>query len=152
MSSLSRLALPLLASLLFTGPILAADPTPAEKEVLARVNELLTRYEANDQAAVVAMLDNPVTILGSDFREAARSPVELKELMSRDFGQWGQAKFSDLRDLDIRVSETLATAFFTFTFSAQNGPSIPVRTCSTWRKVDGKWLLTQSASAVPPQG
>ncbi len=63
------------------------------------MNELLTRYEANDQAAVVAMLDNPVIILGSDFREAARSPVELEELMSRGFGQWGQAKFTDLRDL-----------------------------------------------------
>jgi hypothetical protein len=47
------------------------------------------------------------------------------ESMSRNFGQWGQAKFSDLRDFDIRVSDTLATAYFTFTFSTPNGPSIP---------------------------
>jgi hypothetical protein len=39
--------------------------------------------------------------------------------MSRNFGQWGQAKFSDLRDLDIRVSDTLATAYFTFTSRRQ---------------------------------
>jgi hypothetical protein len=52
----------------------------------------------------------------------------------------------------VRVGGDLATAVFTLTFSAGSGPSLPVRLCTTWHKVKGEWMLTQSASAIPPQG
>ena len=53
-----------------------------------------------------------------------------------------------MREVDIRTSDTLATATFIFTFTTGQGGSIPVRLCTTWHKVNGKWLLTQSASAA----
>jgi hypothetical protein len=150
--SVSRIILPVIAAWIIGMPALAADPTPAEKEVVGRVQELLKKYEANDQDAVVAMLDKQFTLLGTSFNEQVRTPAELRELMRRDFEQWGKATFSDLRDIDVRVGRELATVYFVFTFAAQNGGgAMPIRGCTTWRKVDGQWLLTQSASAVPPQ-
>jgi hypothetical protein len=143
----TRIVLLAAASLLFCLPAQASQAA-AEKEILGRVNELLMHYAANNQDAVVAMLDNPITILGSDFHTSARSPIELRELMRRDFGQWVKASFTDVREVDIRTSDTLATATFIFTFTTSQSGSTPVRLCTTWHKVNGKWLLTQSASAV----
>jgi hypothetical protein len=70
--------------------------------------------------------------------------------MTGVFAQFKTASYSDVRQVDVRSDGTLATAFFTVTFSPGNGFSLPLRLCTTWRKVNGEWLLTQSASAVMP--
>ena len=129
------------------------DPAAAEKAVTQRVDLLLSRYARNDQVGVIALLDpQRFTMLGTNFNEKVSSPAELRSMMDRDFQQWGTAAISDVRDMDVRVGNDLATAVFTLTFSAGSGPSLPVRLCTTWHKVNGEWMLTQSASAIPPQG
>jgi len=80
--------------------------------------------------------------------EFVRTPDQFRALMSRDLSQWKTAKFSDVRNTDVRSGGTLATAFFVVTFSAENGPTIPIRLCTTWHKVNGEWLLAQSWNAV----
>jgi hypothetical protein len=131
----------------------ASQPAAAgEGEVMQRAQLLLDRYARNDQAGVVAMLDpERVTILGTGFDETVKTVADLRALMDRDFAQWQSAKFTDVRDVDVRSDGTLATAFFTVTFSAAQGPSLPLRMFTTWRSVDGAWMLTQSGTAIPPQ-
>jgi len=127
------------------------DPK-SDQEVMQRVQLLLDRYARNDQAGVVAMLDpSGITILGTQFEEKIKSPSDLRALMDRDFSQWKTAKFSDVRDVDVRSDGTLATAFFLMNWQAGEYPAQPIRMTTTWRKVKGEWLLTQSASALPPR-
>ena len=126
------------------------DPK-SDEQILQRVNLLLDRYARNDQPGVVAMLDpSGITILGTSFEEKVKSPAELRALMDHDFGQWQTVKFTDIRDVDVRSSGSLATVYFIMTWQAGNGPSAPIRMTTTWRKVDGEWLLSQSASSLPP--
>ena len=130
-----------------------ADSAPADEQVMQRVHLLLDRYARNDQAGVIAMLDpERITILGTGFDEKVSSPADLRVLMDRDFAQWQSATFTDIRDVDVRTHGKLATAFFVVTFSAAQGPSLPLRMFTTWRRVDGEWLLTQSGTAIPPLG
>ena len=143
--------LPLAAACLISA--CATTPSPKatadeEARVQARVQELLNKYEANDQAGVVALLDTKITILGSALAETVHTPDQLKALMSRDFGQWGKARFTDVRGMDVRVGEDLATAWFLFSFQVGDQPSIPIRLSTTWHKRDGQWYLTQSANSV----
>jgi hypothetical protein len=134
-----------------TTPSVTKDQGAAEREITQRVSLMLDRYSRNDQAGVVAMLDpDRFVILGSNFDEKVTTVGELRGLMDRDFSQWGKASFADIRELDVRTDGTLATANFIFTFSAANGPTLPIRGTTTWRKVKHEWLLTQSTSALPP--
>jgi hypothetical protein len=119
-----------------------------EAHVVARVHDLMNKYEANDQAGVVALLDTKITILGSAPTESFHSADEIKALMTRDFGQWGKARFTDIRAMDVRVGRDLATAWFVFSFQVGDQPSLPIRLATTWHKRDGEWYLTQSASNV----
>jgi hypothetical protein len=124
----------------------------AAPEVMQRAQLLLDRYSRNDQAGVVAMLDpGYFTLLGTNLNEKVASQSELRTFMDRDFAQWQSASFTDLRDVDVRSDGTLASAWFVVTFKAANGPSVPVRLSTTWHKVEGEWMLTQCASAIPPQ-
>lgn len=125
------------------------DPAADQKAVMQRVETLLYRYGANDQPGVMAMLDpQGFTVFGSNMAEFVRTPDQLRALMNRDLSQWKSASFTDLRNADVRSSGTLATAFFVVTFSAENGPTLPIRLCTTWHKVKGEWLLAQSWNAV----
>ena len=135
-----------------------ATPKPAkfdqasEQELIQRVQLLLDRYARNDQAGVVAMLDSErLTILGTSFEEKVKSPSELRSLMDRDFAQWQTARFTDVRDVDVRGDGSLATVYFITTWQAGNGPSIPLRITTTWRKVAGEWMLAQSSNSLPPR-
>lgn len=129
-----------------------AGPSAAEQEITARVQELLRRYETNDQTGVIDMLDSRFVMLGTNFNERIETHEQLRSLMSNDFAQWGSARFTDVRDLDIRTAENLATVYFTMTFQADSGPTMPIRMFTTWTKSGGRWKLAQSASALPPQG
>jgi len=130
-----------------------ADARAAENTLQQRVDLLLSRYARNDQVGVIALLDpQRFTLLGTNFNEKVNSPADLRSMMDRDFQQWGTAAFSDVRDMDVRVGNDLATAVFTMTFSMGSGPTLPIRLCTTWHKVNGEWMLAQSASAIPPQG
>jgi hypothetical protein len=132
-----------------TAPLAQGDSAAAEKEIRQRVADLLQRYANNDQAGVLAMLDpERLTVFGSNLTEVVRTPQQLEALMNRDFGLWQSATFTHIRDIDTRSDGTLATTYLVFDFSAANGPTVPIRFSSTWRKVKGEWLLTQSASAV----
>ena len=127
----------------------SARSTAAEEaRVTARVQELLNKYEANDQAGVIALLDTKITILGSALTETMHSPEQLKALMTRDFSQWGKARFTNVHDMDVRVGNDLAPAWLVFSFQVGDQPSIPIRLATTWRKRDGQWYLTQSANSV----
>jgi hypothetical protein len=135
-----------------TTPPSTARGDVAEKQVLQRVNLLLDRYGRNDQAGVIAMLDpEHFTMLGTNFDEKVSSQSELRTFMDRDFAQWQTASFTDVRDTDVRVGRDLATAYLVVTFQAGSGPTLPIRLTTTWRRVDGEWLLTQTSSALPPQ-
>ena len=124
----------------------------AEKEIARRVELLLDRYSRNDQAGVLAMLDpDRFVLLGTNFDEKTTTPAQLRAVMDRDFALWKSATFRDFRDFDVRTDGTLATVNCLFTFEASAGPTITVRSSTTWRKVNGEWLLTQSSNALPPQ-
>jgi hypothetical protein len=133
-----------------TAPTAAkVDSASADAELRQRVDSLLYRYSNNDQPGVLAMLDpQRLLILGSNLNEVVHTPDELRAFMSRDFAQWQSAKFTNVRDVDLRTDGALATAYLVFDFSAPGAPVVPIRFCSTWRKVKGEWLLTQSATAV----
>ena len=136
-----------------TPPPVKTDPAADEKAVMQRVDTLLYRYAANDQPGDMAMLDpQGFTVFGTDLSEPVRSPDQLRALMSRGLAQSSSAKFTDMRNGDVRTSGTLATAFFVVNFSADSGPTIPIRLCTTWRKVNGEWLLTQSWNAMAEGG
>jgi ketosteroid isomerase-like protein len=133
----------------------ATVPAPSGKSladeqahVQARVQELLNKYSANDQAGVAALLDPQLTILGSQINEKIRTPEQLKALMTSDFSHWGSARFTNVRDMDVRVGKDLATAYFLMSFQAGENPSIPIRVTTTWHKRAGEWYLTQSANSV----
>lgn len=128
------------------------DAQSDEQAVRTRVTDLLARYEANDPAGVIAMLD-PVrfTILGSGVNDRVETPEQLRALMSSDFGRWGAARFTDVRDFDLRSDGTLATANFVMSFSVNGSGTIPIRVTTTWRKMDGDWRLTQSTSSLLEQ-
>lgn len=133
------------------------DPSSAlareRSELEARVAQLLAAYAANDQEAVVRMLDPAdFTMFGSDLSEVVRSPGELRQLMSDDFALWTSATLGPVRDLDVRIHGNLATAFFHAPFSAGGRPPVPVRFSTVWRKTGQQWLLTQSANTVPTVG
>jgi hypothetical protein len=143
--------LPLAAACLISACATTPSPEVAAREearVTARVQELLNKYETNDQAGVIALLDTKITILGSALTESIRTPDELKALMSKDFAQWGKTRFTDVRNMDVRVGADLATAWFLFSFQVGDQPSIPIRLATTWHKRDGEWYLTQSANSV----
>jgi hypothetical protein len=143
----------LLAACASVPPAAKVDPAAAEAAVKQRVDLLLSRYARNDQVGLIALLDpQKFTMLGTNFNEKISSPAELRSMMDRDFQQWQTVSITDVRDMDVRVGSDLATAVFAMTFSLGTGPTLPVRLCTTWRKVKGEWLLTQSASAIPPQG
>jgi len=130
-------------------PKVAYDAAP---DVMQRAQLLLDRYCRNDQAGVVAMLDpEHFTLLGTNLNEKVNSQADLRIFMDRDFAQWQSASYSDLRDVDVRTDGTLATAWFVVNFKAGNGPSMPIRLSTTWHKVGGEWMLSQSVSAIPPQ-
>jgi hypothetical protein len=130
-----------------------ADPVAAESAVMHRAQLLMDRYARNDQAGVVAMLDpERVTMLGTSFNEKVTSPAGLRALMDRDFAQWKTASLTDVREADVRIDGNLATAYFVVTFSAEHAPTLPLRMFTTWRRVNGEWLLTQSGTALPPPG
>lgn len=130
----------------------ASDVATDDQAVRAAVMKLLRGYETNDVDGVIALLD-PVrfTILGSDVSEVVDTHDELRALMAADFAMWGSARFTDVRDFDLRSDGTLATANFLMSFSAGGGAPVPVRLTTTWRRVNGEWKLTQSTSSVPTQ-
>jgi hypothetical protein len=131
------------------GPV---DRAAAEAAVMQRAQLLLDRYARNDQAGVIAMLDpERVTLLGTGFDEKVTSAAELRALMDRDFAQWQTAQFTEVRDADVRIHGAMATAYFVVTFSAARAPTLPLRMFTTWRQVEGEWLLTQCGTALPPQ-
>jgi len=143
--------LPVVAACLISACATAPSAKSSADEaahVQARVQELLNKYEANDQAGVIALLDTKITILGSSMRETIRTPDQLKALMARDLSQWGKARFTDVRDMDVRIGGELATAWLLFSFQLGDQPSIPIRLATTWHKRDGEWYLTQSANSV----
>jgi hypothetical protein len=141
----------LLTACASTPPAAKVDAAAAEKEIMQRVDSLIARYSQNDQAGVLAMLDpDGFVILGTTPAEVFRTPDEVRGLMSGVFAQFKSASYTDVRQIDVRSDGTLATAFFTVNFSPGTGFSLPLRLCTTWRKVNGEWLLMQSASAVMP--
>jgi hypothetical protein len=121
---------------------------------MGRVEALLDRYAANDQKGVIAMLDpNRITIFGSDLKEVVKTNDAVSRLMTDDFTLWHSAKFSDVRDVDVRMSDRMATTFFVASFYPGGSPNpVPVRFAMTWRNANGEWLLTQSANSVPTVG
>lgn len=123
------------------------------QQVAARVNELLGRYAANDQEGVVGMIDqHEFTMYGSDRSEIVHNENELRQFMTDDFALWQKAQVGAVQDLDIRIDNNLATAFFHVPFSAGGRPPVIVRFSTTWKRIGHQWFLTQSANAVPSTG
>lgn len=129
------------------------DAQSDRAQVAAAVRTLLTAYAANDQEAVIRLIDTrEFSFYGSDVSEIVHSSDQLRQLMTEDFKLWGSAKFGQISDMDIRVGRDLATAFFNVPFSAGGASLVTVRVSTVWRKVGGVWLLTQSANSVPTVG
>jgi hypothetical protein len=122
-------------------------------EVTQRVARLLTLYASNDQEGVLSMLDrSSFTLYGSDAAELVRTPAAVCELMTNDFVLWKTARFGEIQDLDLFLQGAVATAYFHAPFSVSDRRPILVRFSTTWRKVEGEWLLIQSANTVPTIG
>lgn len=115
-----------------------------------RIQELLSAYAANRSDRVLAMLDpKGWVIFGSDVAEIVRSNSALLEMMRADFMLWKTAAITNLRDLNIQTDGALASAMFHVDFSAGGRSPVPVRFCTTWRRVNGAWMLSQCANTVP---
>lgn len=115
-----------------------------------RIQALLSAYAANRSDQVLAMLDpQGWVVFGSDVAEIVRSNSALLEMMQADFALWKTAAISNIRDLNIQTDGTLASAMFHVDFSAGGRPPIPVRFCTTWRQIEGTWMLSQCANTVP---
>ena len=122
-------------------------------QVTSSVQALLTAYAANNQEAVIRLIDTrEFSFYGSDVSEVVHSADQLRQLMAEDFKLWGSAKFGQVSGMDIRIGKDLATAFFNVPFSAGGAPDVTVRVSTVWRKNDGVWLLSQSANSVPTVG
>lgn len=135
----------------FSSPARAGNDAAAHAAVIARVKDFMNRYEQNDQDGVMAMVDKrEITVIAGP-GEKVTSIDGFRAFMTRNFQQWQTARFTDIRDLDVRVGKDLATAYFLFTFAAADQPGLPIRVSLTWRKDGKEWLLTQCASA-PLQG
>jgi hypothetical protein len=134
----------------------ATPPSRSESDtsmIVQRVGELLARYASNDQEGVISMLDTSgFTLYGSDVAELVRTPAGVRELMTNDFALWQTAKFEAIQDLDVVLQGAVATAYFHVPLSVGGRPPILVRISTTWRRVDGEWLLAQSANTVPTTG
>jgi hypothetical protein len=146
-----------LALAFLIGTVTAAAPAQAGRaekaRIETRVRALLGAYAANNQAAVLALLDpEAFSIYGSDLSEAVTDAAGLEQMMKDDFQLWGSARFGDISAIDVRQSKDLATAFFHVPFFVGNRPPVIVRVSSVWRKVKGTWLLTQLANTVPTTG
>ncbi len=161
----SRVLKHVLLLLMFIGTFMAimlmaksayADPVTVRMErvqIQSRVHALLTAYAADNQDAVIQLVDTQAfSFYGSDISEFAHTPAALRRMMTDDFKLWHTAKFGKPENLDIRVSRDMATAFFDVPFSAGGGPEVTVRLATVWRKVNGVWLLIQSANSVPTMG
>lgn len=149
---MKSLSIPMLAIALAC-PAAAATRPEADASVVSAVHTLLDRYAANDQKAVVALLDpKGFVIYGSDVAEKVDSAAGLVELMDADFRLWGTARFGELQDLSVRTDGSLATAYFHVPFSAGGRAPVLVRFSTTWRKTHGAWRLSQSANTVPTVG
>ena len=156
MRALSRLTIIAFISLLPACATTSAPPAAAPSALVARaavmtrLQDFMNRYEQNDQAGVIALLDKrEFTILGGSIMEKARTPDEVKALMTRSFEMWKSARFTDIRDIDPRVGTDLATVSFLFSFTGGDGYTIPIRVVTAWRKDAGEWYLTQCASWMP---
>jgi hypothetical protein len=126
----------------------AAGDDAAHATITARLKDFMNRYEQNDQDGVVALIDkSEFTMLGGP-GEKVTDAAGLKAFMTRNFQQWQAARFTDIRDIDIRVGKDVATAWYQFTFAAGDQPPLPIRVVTTWRKSGKEWLLTQCASWV----
>lgn len=148
-----RAAGALAAIALLALPAQAGSTDTAKAAVQQRVTQLLHDYAANRPAAVLAMLDpHGFVVYGSDVAEVVRTPREVRELMANDFKLWHTATFGTPANMDIRVVGDMASAFFDVPFSAGGRPPITVRFCTVWRERGGKWMLVQSANAVPTVG
>jgi ketosteroid isomerase-like protein len=124
----------------------------ARATVVNQVDQLLKSYAANDVAAVLGLLDDDFVLYGSDVKEVVRTREQLRQLMADDFLLWRTASFGAVTDLDVRVEGSLASAHFHAPFSAGGRPPVVVRFATTWRLVDGRWRLIQSANTVPTVG
>ncbi len=150
-SILAAAVVPVLASCASARP--HADAEAGRPAVEGRVAELLRRYAEDDADGVLRLVDPAGFIAyGSDLSEVVRTPAELRRLMADDFALWRSATFGAVRDLDVRVDGALATAYFHVPFSAGGRPPVVVRFSTTWRKSEGRWLLTQIANTVPTVG
>lgn len=144
------MAMMLTAKSAYAGPVTA---NMERVQIEARVQALLTAYAADNQDAVLRLVDTRAfSFYGSDISEFAHTAAELKQMMTDDFKLWHTARFGKIRNLDIRMSRDLASAFFNVPFSADGGSDVMVRLTTVWRKVHGVWLLTQSANSVPTTG
>ncbi|WP_269530905.1 nuclear transport factor 2 family protein [Chitinimonas sp. BJYL2] len=134
--------------------VIAADGHSVNQARSPSVNEavdnLLGAYSANDADKVVGMLDRGGFVLfGNDVAAKVSSEAGVRQLMSQDFALWKKAAVGPVQDLDIRQKGELATAYFHVPVTAEGKPTAMVRFATTWRRVDGKWRLTQSANTVP---
>jgi hypothetical protein len=131
----------------------AAEPEVQRAELETNVRALLAAYAANDQTGVLRFADpQELTVFGSDIAELIRTPGQLRRLMDDDFAVWHFVRFGEIRDLDIRISNDLATAYFHVPFSVGGRAELIVRFATTWRRRDGGWKLTQAANTVPTVG
>ena len=81
--------------------------------VRASVDQLLSRYAANDPDAVVNLLDpRGFVIYGSDASEIVKDVASLRKMMADDFALWGSARFEEPSEVDIRADEELASVMF----------------------------------------
>jgi hypothetical protein len=131
-----------------SGSTLATNQNTTDIKI--RIQELLSAYAANRPDQVTAMFDpKGWVVFGSDVEEIVRSNSALLEMIQADFALWKTAEFSGIRDLEIQSDGVLASAMFHVDFSAGGRTPIPVRFCTTWRKLQKEWMLSQCANTVP---
>lgn len=134
----------------------AQETTHEDVMLRAQVFELLDAYARNDQAAVLALLDrDSLDVYGSDVSEHAVGVEAFLEMMDADHALWsgtGRVEFGSMNDISVRMHGDLATVFFNTPFRVGETPQLTVRFATVWLRKNGRWLLTQSASAVPTVG
>lgn len=133
----------------------AQKSTHEDVMLRAQFVEPLGAYARNDQAAFLALLDRDrLDVYGSDVSEHAVGVEAFLEMMDADHALWsrtGRVEFDSMNDISVRMHGDLATVFNT-PFRVGETPQLTIRFATVWLRKNGRWLLTQSASAVPTVG
>ncbi len=141
------------ALLLFSLVTTPIGNTAADSSLTQSIRAVLTAYGNKDIDGVLKRMvpDHPV-MYGSGVSEVYTTQTGIRRFLRSDYRQWDSSKFGALQNLNVDVEGATASAFFDAPFTMNSHGhvlNVVVRFATVWHKIDGTWLLAESANFVP---